>query len=133
MLWTIFVILLILWLLGFSFHIAGGLIHILLVIAHSTPRGRAGSALSHRAPADQSGSSESTSPSPPLPRRRPGSRRRRHRQPAERGRRWRRSCAAGCRAAGARAAESESGLVGSRRECPHRDATGAHPRRQIGR
>jgi len=33
MLWTIFVILLILWLLGFSFHIAGGLIHILLVIA----------------------------------------------------------------------------------------------------
>jgi hypothetical protein len=33
MLWTILVILLILWLLGFSFHIAGGLIHILLVIA----------------------------------------------------------------------------------------------------
>jgi len=33
MLWTIFVILLILWLLGFSFHIAGGLIHILLVVA----------------------------------------------------------------------------------------------------
>jgi hypothetical protein len=33
MLWTIFVILLILWLLGFSFHIVGGLIHILLVIA----------------------------------------------------------------------------------------------------
>jgi hypothetical protein len=33
MLWTIFVILLILWLLGFSFHIAGSLIHILLVIA----------------------------------------------------------------------------------------------------
>jgi hypothetical protein len=33
MLWTIFVILLILWLLGFSFHIAGGLIHVLLVIA----------------------------------------------------------------------------------------------------
>jgi Family of unknown function (DUF5670) len=33
MLWTIFAILLILWLLGFSFHIAGGLIHILLVIA----------------------------------------------------------------------------------------------------
>jgi len=33
MLWTIFVILLILWLLGFSFHIAGGLIHLLLVIA----------------------------------------------------------------------------------------------------
>ncbi len=33
MLWTIFVILLILWLLGFSLHIAGGLIHILLVLA----------------------------------------------------------------------------------------------------
>ncbi len=32
-LWTIFVILLILWLLGFSFHVAGGLIHLLLVIA----------------------------------------------------------------------------------------------------
>jgi len=33
MLWTIFVILVVLWLLGFSFHIAGGLIHILIVIA----------------------------------------------------------------------------------------------------
>jgi hypothetical protein len=33
MLWTIFVILLVLWLLGFSFHIAGGFIHLLLVIA----------------------------------------------------------------------------------------------------
>jgi len=33
MLWTIFVILLILWLLGFSFHIAGSLIHLVLVIA----------------------------------------------------------------------------------------------------
>jgi hypothetical protein len=33
MLWTIFVVLLILWLLGFSFHIAGGLIHLLLVVA----------------------------------------------------------------------------------------------------
>ena len=33
MLWTIFVIILILWLLGFSFHIAGGLIHLLLVLA----------------------------------------------------------------------------------------------------
>ena len=33
MLWTIFVVILVLWLLGFSFHIAGGLIHILLVIA----------------------------------------------------------------------------------------------------
>jgi hypothetical protein len=33
MLWTLVVLLLVLWLLGFSFHIAGGLIHILLVIA----------------------------------------------------------------------------------------------------
>ncbi len=33
MLWTIFAILLILWLLGWGFHIAGSLIHILLVIA----------------------------------------------------------------------------------------------------
>ncbi len=33
MLWTIFVILLVLWLLGFSFHVAGGLIHLLLVVA----------------------------------------------------------------------------------------------------
>ncbi|MEO8946130.1 MAG: lmo0937 family membrane protein [Gemmatimonadaceae bacterium] len=34
MLWTIAVILFILWLLGFfAFHVAGGLIHILLVIA----------------------------------------------------------------------------------------------------
>jgi hypothetical protein len=33
MLWTIFVILLVLWLLGFSLHIAGGLIHLLLVLA----------------------------------------------------------------------------------------------------
>ncbi len=33
MLWTIFVILVVLWLLGFSLHIAGGLIHALLVIA----------------------------------------------------------------------------------------------------
>ena len=33
MLWTIFVILLILWLLGFSFHVAGSLIHLILVIA----------------------------------------------------------------------------------------------------
>jgi len=32
-LWTIVAILVILWLLGFSLHIAGGLIHILLVIA----------------------------------------------------------------------------------------------------
>ena len=33
MVWTIFVILMILWLLGFSFHVAGGLVHILLVVA----------------------------------------------------------------------------------------------------
>jgi hypothetical protein len=33
MLWTILVVLLILWLLGFSLHIGGGLIHVLLVIA----------------------------------------------------------------------------------------------------
>ena len=33
MLWTIFVVLLVLWLLGFSFHVAGSLIHLLLVIA----------------------------------------------------------------------------------------------------
>jgi hypothetical protein len=33
MLWAIFVVLLILWLLGFSLHIAGGLIHLLLVVA----------------------------------------------------------------------------------------------------
>lgn len=33
MLWTIAVILLILWLLGVGFHVAGGLIHILLVVA----------------------------------------------------------------------------------------------------
>jgi hypothetical protein len=32
-LWTIFVVLLILWLLGFSLHIAGGLIHLLLLVA----------------------------------------------------------------------------------------------------
>jgi len=33
MLWTIFAILIILWLLGWGFHVAGGLIHLLLVIA----------------------------------------------------------------------------------------------------
>ena len=33
MLWTIIVVLLILWLLGFSFHVGGNLIHTLLVIA----------------------------------------------------------------------------------------------------
>ena len=32
MLWTIVVILLILWLLGFTFHVGAGLIHILLII-----------------------------------------------------------------------------------------------------
>ncbi|MGB6194022.1 MAG: lmo0937 family membrane protein [Terracidiphilus sp.] len=33
MLWTIFVLVLILWILGFSFHVAGSLIHLLLVVA----------------------------------------------------------------------------------------------------
>jgi hypothetical protein len=33
MLWTIIVILVVLWLLGFTLHVGGGLIHILLVIA----------------------------------------------------------------------------------------------------
>ena len=33
MLWTILVVLLILWLLGFSLNVGGGLIHILLVVA----------------------------------------------------------------------------------------------------
>jgi hypothetical protein len=33
MLWTIFIVILILWLLGFSLHVAGGLIHLLLVVA----------------------------------------------------------------------------------------------------
>ena len=33
MLWTIFTILIILWLLGFSFHVGGGLIHALIVVA----------------------------------------------------------------------------------------------------
>ena len=34
MLWTIFVILLVLWALGFlAFHVGGGLIHLLLVVA----------------------------------------------------------------------------------------------------
>jgi Family of unknown function (DUF5670) len=33
MLWTIFVILLVLWLLGFTLHVGGGLIHIILVVA----------------------------------------------------------------------------------------------------
>jgi len=33
MLWTVFVVLLILWLLGFSMSIGGSLIHLLLVVA----------------------------------------------------------------------------------------------------
>jgi len=33
MLWTIFAILVVLWLLGWTFKVAGGLIHLLLVIA----------------------------------------------------------------------------------------------------
>lgn len=33
MLWTLFIILLVLWALGFSLHLAGGLIHALLVVA----------------------------------------------------------------------------------------------------
>jgi hypothetical protein len=32
MLWTIFVVLIVLWLLGFSLHIGGALIHLLLVV-----------------------------------------------------------------------------------------------------
>ncbi|MGA2745523.1 MAG: lmo0937 family membrane protein [Candidatus Sulfotelmatobacter sp.] len=33
MLWTIVAVLLILWILGFSLHVGGGLIHLLLVVA----------------------------------------------------------------------------------------------------
>ena len=33
MLWTVALILVVLWLLGFSFHIGGGLIHLVLVVA----------------------------------------------------------------------------------------------------
>lgn len=33
MLWSLFVVLAILWLLGFSLHVGGGLIHLLLVVA----------------------------------------------------------------------------------------------------
>lgn len=33
MLWTLAVILFVLWILGFSFHIGGSLIHLLIVIA----------------------------------------------------------------------------------------------------
>jgi hypothetical protein len=32
MLWTIFVVLMIMWLLGFSLHVGGALIHLLLVV-----------------------------------------------------------------------------------------------------
>jgi hypothetical protein len=32
MLWTVFVVLLVLWLLGFSLHIGGAFIHLLLVV-----------------------------------------------------------------------------------------------------
>ena len=39
MLWTIFAILLVLWLLGFGFHVAGSLIHLLLVTHDRTPTG----------------------------------------------------------------------------------------------
>ena len=37
MLWAVFVIILALWILGFSLHIAGSMIHLLLVVA-GTPR-----------------------------------------------------------------------------------------------
>ncbi len=33
MLWTVLVVLVIMWLLGFSMHVGGGLIHLLLVVA----------------------------------------------------------------------------------------------------
>jgi uncharacterized protein DUF5670 len=33
MIWTIIVVLVVLWLLGFTIHVGGGLIHLLLVIA----------------------------------------------------------------------------------------------------
>jgi len=33
MLWTILVVLLIVWLLGFGLHVGGGLVHLLLVLA----------------------------------------------------------------------------------------------------
>jgi hypothetical protein len=33
MLWTLVVVLLVLWLLGFTMQVAGGLVHILLVVA----------------------------------------------------------------------------------------------------
>jgi hypothetical protein len=33
MLWTLFMVLVVMWLLGFGFHVGGGLIHLLLVCA----------------------------------------------------------------------------------------------------
>ncbi|MCM3491286.1 MULTISPECIES: lmo0937 family membrane protein [Alkalihalophilus] len=33
MLWTVLIVLFVLWLLGFSFEVGGGLIHLLLVVA----------------------------------------------------------------------------------------------------
>ncbi len=33
MLWTVFAILIVLWLLGWSFHLAGNFIHVLLILA----------------------------------------------------------------------------------------------------
>ena len=33
MLWTIFAVLLVLWLIGWGFHVAGNLIHVLLIVA----------------------------------------------------------------------------------------------------
>ena len=33
MLWTLIVLLLLFWVFGFAFHVAGGIIHVLLVIA----------------------------------------------------------------------------------------------------
>jgi hypothetical protein len=33
MLWTVLIILFVMWLLGFSLHVGGGLIHLLLVVA----------------------------------------------------------------------------------------------------
>ncbi len=33
MLWMVFVVIMVLWLLGFALHIGGGLIHLLLVVA----------------------------------------------------------------------------------------------------
>jgi len=32
-LWTVFVILVVLWVLGYSFQVAGGLVHLVLVVA----------------------------------------------------------------------------------------------------